>query len=320
MKQETRDKILTAFLTVIKIYGAWIAARATYQVSRDVQLVIAIEGVMLGMWFVGIFGGNGGKALAVKPFAFGVAWILYIGQLVIGWEAAPDVTSILARVGTAGLLLVDSWAYVVALRSWATRKQTVKQETHTEWKTAVRVFVSNTAYGLAVVAVWPIVFCVQIVRVIADYVLDVFYALRLRVEPDTRTNEQTDRRTITQHLVVDHSHKQTISSLPSYTQTDKQTGIQNLIANQTDKLANKQNTQPRVSARYTQTDNDRWVWVCVCGASSLNQTRGQTDYATHAGAQKGFAGHSQTHTFEAGVSVAAQVESIETIDNTEGPQ
>lgn len=255
MSQEWKDRIVGFLLTLVEVLTVIRTGIDTYAVSQDLLNVILIDGAMLVAWQTVRFGGTGGKALAVRPAAAILAWVLYIQQVVIGFEAHGDFIAIAVRTAGGGLLALDTWSYLVALRQKLTQGSR-KQHTQTDWKATHRKAVAGIGYVIMNVCVFPAVWIVQGVRVLADHLRD--NSLRVSVDTQTEVIEQT--RTYT----------------PATTQ-----------ALSTPKV----NTH----VEYTQTESGEWFWLCECEHSSLKQTRGKQTYATRGQAVKGWGGHMQTH-------------------------
>lgn len=145
----------------------------TYDVSSDLLDVLVIDGAYLALWLIAAYSGKGQSAMALRPFAAGGAWMLYLAMLYIAWEAGhlqgsegAVVVSLIARVAGAILLLYDTYDYVAAL------VQQRQKDHAASWKDSLRGSVNAVSYLIGALAAFPFVVILNLFRVGRDYADD----------------------------------------------------------------------------------------------------------------------------------------------------
>lgn len=119
MTKWLRENGIVMGLFAIKLLTTARTGIDTYHVSHDMLNVLLIDGVFLALWLVAAYGGQSTYMMTIRPFASAVAWALYIGMVVIGWEASHTGVAFVARLAGGAALLYDTYGYVTEqLRRW----------------------------------------------------------------------------------------------------------------------------------------------------------------------------------------------------------
>jgi hypothetical protein len=170
MEKLTKTYFIPAILLIVKLLVTLRTAIDTYDISADILDVLVIDGGYLALWFVAAYSGKGQTAMALRPFAAGGAWVLYLLMLYIAWHAgdlrgdsSAIVVSMIARVTGAVLLLYDTYDYVAAL------VQQRQKDSAASWKDSLRGSVSALTYFLGAVIAAPFVMLLNLYNVGRDY-------------------------------------------------------------------------------------------------------------------------------------------------------
>jgi len=119
MTKWLRENGIVLGLFAIKLLTTARTGIDTYRVSHDLLDVLLIDGVFLALWLVAAYGGQSKHMMSVRPVASGVAILMYLGMIWIGWKADHTGVSIIARVAGLAALLYDTYSYTSEqLRQW----------------------------------------------------------------------------------------------------------------------------------------------------------------------------------------------------------
>lgn len=164
---------IPAGLILIKLLITLRTGIDTYNVSADILDVLVIDGVYLVLWLIASYSGKSQAAMALRPFAAGGAWALYLAMLYIAVAAghlsgADDavIVSVIARLAGGILLLYDTYDYISALIQMRQRDQSAT------WKDSLRGMVNALAYIIGALLATPFVLFLNAVRAVGDYAAD----------------------------------------------------------------------------------------------------------------------------------------------------
>lgn len=189
MKQEHKDALIFILLVVVKLLTTARTAIDTYTVSGDLLNVALIDITMLGMWLVAAYGGTSKTALATRPIAALIAWVLYLGQLYIGIEATHSVVSVFVRIAGGMALGFDTYSYIVNLTQ-RKGKKSVNQRRYT-----LRQIMLSIGYYVASILLTPMTGIIGGAKYISDVVDDVKHT-------PTRVNPPVNQRVNTVQGVI----------------------------------------------------------------------------------------------------------------------
>lgn len=112
---EVRSFGIALALLCVKVLTTIRTAIDTYNVTQDALNVALIDGAFFAFWAIVAYGGDGKRALAIRPFAAAFAWSLYAAMIYIGIEAHHDITALFVRGAGFMALLFDTYTYGVTL-------------------------------------------------------------------------------------------------------------------------------------------------------------------------------------------------------------
>lgn len=113
-------------LDTLIVVGALDADRTVLQLINALIYMLLIDLVFTGLWIVAEYGGESQKMQQLRPYAITGAWIMYIGMVVVGWDAHPEspFLALLARIaGAVALGYTTSSTMSVTIKAWREEAQ-----------------------------------------------------------------------------------------------------------------------------------------------------------------------------------------------------